>query len=95
MPLQELSSVLMAMDGVREPQTDTPSASSAPSDAPQRHNKPTLIQRSNTGEGAPHTHFSFSPPGFLTFKEEKKHTKTFLKNELNIKFIASNVSKTD
>ncbi|XP_060755118.1 tuberin isoform X2 [Neoarius graeffei] len=48
MPLQELSSVLMAMDGVREPQTDTPSASSAPSDAPQRHNKPTLIQRSNT-----------------------------------------------
>ncbi|TSK18061.1 Tuberin [Bagarius yarrelli] len=48
MPLQELSSVLMAMDGVREPQTDAPSASSAPSDAPQRHNKPSLIQRSNT-----------------------------------------------
>ncbi|XP_053333659.1 tuberin isoform X2 [Clarias gariepinus] len=49
MPLQELSSVLMAMDGVREPQTDAPSAaSSGPSDAPQRHNKPSLIQRSNT-----------------------------------------------
>ncbi|MCJ8748152.1 hypothetical protein PDJAM_G00161780 [Pangasius djambal] len=48
MPLQELSSVLMAMDGVREPQSDAPSASSAPSDAPQRHNKPSFIQRSNT-----------------------------------------------
>ncbi|KAF4075380.1 hypothetical protein AMELA_G00234040 [Ameiurus melas] len=48
MPLQELSSVLMAMDGVREPQTDAPSASSARTDAPQRHNKPSLIQRSNT-----------------------------------------------
>ncbi|XP_053471231.1 tuberin isoform X2 [Ictalurus furcatus] len=48
MPLQELSSVLMAMDGVREPQTDAPPASSAPIDAPQRHNKPSLIQRSNT-----------------------------------------------
>ncbi|XP_053531955.1 tuberin isoform X2 [Ictalurus punctatus] len=48
MPLQELSSVLMAMDGVREPQTDAPPASSAPTDAPQRHNKPSLIQRSNT-----------------------------------------------
>ncbi|XP_053085916.1 tuberin isoform X3 [Pangasianodon hypophthalmus] len=48
MPLQELSSVLMAMDGVREPQSDAPSASSATSDAPQRHNKPSLIQRSNT-----------------------------------------------
>ncbi|XP_058236188.1 tuberin isoform X2 [Hemibagrus wyckioides] len=48
MPLQELSSVLMAMDGVREPQTDAPSASSAPSDAPQHHHKPSLIQRANT-----------------------------------------------
>ncbi|KAF5895662.1 tuberin isoform X1, partial [Clarias magur] len=48
MPLQELSSVLMAMDGVREPQTDAPSVSSGPSDAPQRHNKPSLFQRSNT-----------------------------------------------
>ncbi|KAK3511238.1 hypothetical protein QTP70_033632 [Hemibagrus guttatus] len=47
MPLQELSSVLMAMDGVREPRTDAPSASSAASDAPQHH-KPSLIQRSNT-----------------------------------------------
>ncbi|KAF7689317.1 hypothetical protein HF521_012670 [Silurus meridionalis] len=48
MPLQELSSVLMAMDGVREPQTDAPSTSSVPSDAPPRLNKPSLIQRSNT-----------------------------------------------
>ncbi|KAI5620298.1 tuberin isoform X4, partial [Silurus asotus] len=48
MPLQELSSVLMAMDGVREPQTDAPSTSSVPSDAPPRFNKPSLIQRSNT-----------------------------------------------
>ncbi|XP_060716149.1 tuberin isoform X2 [Tachysurus vachellii] len=48
MPLQELSSVLMAMDGVREPQTDAPSACSASSDAPKHHNKPSFIQRSNT-----------------------------------------------
>lgn len=59
MPLQELSSVLMAMDGVREPQTDALSASSAPSGALQRHNKPSLIQRANTGEGAHHTHLSY------------------------------------
>uniref|UniRef100_A0AAR2K774 Tuberin n=1 Tax=Pygocentrus nattereri TaxID=42514 RepID=A0AAR2K774_PYGNA len=45
MPLQELSSVLMAMEGVKEPQSDPPSA---PSDAPQSHSKPSLIQRSNT-----------------------------------------------
>ncbi|XP_066516899.1 tuberin isoform X2 [Hoplias malabaricus] len=45
MPLQELSSVLMAMEGVKEPQTDQPSA---PCDAPQSHSKPSLIQRSNT-----------------------------------------------
>ncbi|GAA6067818.1 tuberin isoform X1, partial [Tachysurus ichikawai] len=48
MPLQELSSVLMAMDGVREPQTDAPSACSASSDAPKHQNKPSFIQRSNT-----------------------------------------------
>ncbi|XP_022530234.2 tuberin isoform X3 [Astyanax mexicanus] len=45
MPLQELSSVLMAMEGVKEPQTDP---AGVPSDAPQSHSKPSLIQRSNT-----------------------------------------------
>ncbi|XP_062865844.1 tuberin isoform X2 [Trichomycterus rosablanca] len=44
-PLQELSSVLMAMEGVKEPQGDAPSA---PADAPQRHAKPSFIQRANT-----------------------------------------------
>ncbi|XP_067296889.1 tuberin isoform X1 [Pseudorasbora parva] len=45
LPLQELSSVLMAMDGVKEPQSDAPAA---PSDGPQPQGKPCPIQRSNT-----------------------------------------------
>ncbi|XP_051993753.1 tuberin isoform X2 [Xyrauchen texanus] len=45
LPLQELSSVLMAMDGVKEPQPD---ARIAHADAPQPQSKPCLIQRSNT-----------------------------------------------
>lgn len=56
MPLQELSSVLMAMEGVKEPPAETASAPAstatpAPtlvSEAPLQ--KATLIQRSNTGE---------------------------------------------
>nr|XP_055060259.1 tuberin isoform X3 [Misgurnus anguillicaudatus] len=45
LPLQELSSVLMAMDGVKEPQTDAPVA---PAEVPLPQGKPCLIQRSNT-----------------------------------------------
>uniref|UniRef100_A0A8C1GNN8 Tuberin n=1 Tax=Cyprinus carpio TaxID=7962 RepID=A0A8C1GNN8_CYPCA len=41
-PLQELSSVLMAMDGVKEPQSEAP--------VPQLQGRPCPIQRSNTGE---------------------------------------------
>ncbi|XP_067261244.1 tuberin isoform X5 [Chanodichthys erythropterus] len=45
LPLQELSSVLMAMDGVKEPQSDAPDA---PAEVPQPQGKPCPIQRSNT-----------------------------------------------
>lgn len=45
LPLQELSSVLMAMDGVKEPVSDSPVA---PGDGPQPQGKPCPIQRSNT-----------------------------------------------
>uniref|UniRef100_A0AAY4E9W0 Tuberin n=1 Tax=Denticeps clupeoides TaxID=299321 RepID=A0AAY4E9W0_9TELE len=45
MPLQELSSVLMAMDGMKEPPSDPVSA---PAQIPQTHSKASLIQRSNT-----------------------------------------------
>lgn len=64
MPLQELSSVLMAMEGVKEPPAQTasaPASTAAPAPPPvsepltQSHSgvggKPHLIQRSNTGEG--------------------------------------------
>lgn len=63
MPLQELSSVLMAMEGVKEPPAQTasaPASTAAPAPAPvsepltQTHGsvggKAHLIQRSNTGE---------------------------------------------
>uniref|UniRef100_A0AAX7USW7 Tuberin n=1 Tax=Astatotilapia calliptera TaxID=8154 RepID=A0AAX7USW7_ASTCA len=63
MPLQELSSVLMAMEGVKEPPTQTasaPASTAVPAPAPvsepltQTHSsvggKANLIQRSNTGE---------------------------------------------
>lgn len=63
MPLQELSSVLMAMEQVKEPPTQTasaPASTAAPAPAPvseplaQTHSssggKATLIQRSSTGE---------------------------------------------
>lgn len=63
MPLQELSSVLMAMEGVKEPPTQTasaPASTAAPTPTPvsesltQAHSsvggKANLIQRSNTGE---------------------------------------------
>lgn len=60
MPLQELSTVLMAMEGVKEPPTQTASAPAstaapAPVSEPltQTHSsvggKANLIQRSNTG----------------------------------------------
>ncbi|KAI7790560.1 putative tuberin-like [Triplophysa rosa] len=45
LPLQELSSVLMAMDGVKEPQADAPVT---PVEVPPPQSKPCLIQRSNT-----------------------------------------------
>ncbi|XP_048051927.1 tuberin isoform X3 [Megalobrama amblycephala] len=48
LPLQELSSVLMAMDGVKEPQSDAPDAPDAPAEVPQPQGKPCPIQRSNT-----------------------------------------------
>ncbi|XP_077936423.1 tuberin isoform X5 [Gasterosteus aculeatus] len=57
MPLQELSTVLMAMEGVKEPPAQTASAPAstaapAPASEPQTHSsvggKPNLIQRSNT-----------------------------------------------
>nr|XP_061792196.1 tuberin-like [Nerophis lumbriciformis] len=69
MPLQELSTVLMAMEGVKEPATQTvsaPASTATPAPAEsfsQTHSsaggKPHLIQRSNTGD-----HFSSicSPP---------------------------------
>lgn len=47
LPLQELSSVLMAMDGVKEPQNAAPMP---PAEVPPPQGKPCLIQRSNTGE---------------------------------------------
>lgn len=56
MPLQELSSVLMAMEGVKEPPTETASApASTAAPAPTfvsepQNQRPNLIQRSNTGE---------------------------------------------
>uniref|UniRef100_A0A8K9WSQ7 Tuberin n=1 Tax=Oncorhynchus mykiss TaxID=8022 RepID=A0A8K9WSQ7_ONCMY len=61
MPLQELSSVLMAMEGVKEPPTQTasaPASTATPAPTPVVLNppgpiqggKPGLIQRSNTGE---------------------------------------------
>lgn len=56
MPLQELSSVLMAMEGVKDPPTETASApASTAAPAPALVSEPplqkaTLIQRSNTGE---------------------------------------------
>lgn len=62
MPLQELSSVLMAMEGVKESPTQTasaPASTAAPAPAPicepqtQTHSgvgKANLIQRSNTGK---------------------------------------------
>lgn len=61
MPLQELSSVLMAMEGVKEPPTQTASAPASTAAPPpvsepltQTHSsvggKANLIQRSNTGE---------------------------------------------
>uniref|UniRef100_A0A665U9V9 Tuberin n=1 Tax=Echeneis naucrates TaxID=173247 RepID=A0A665U9V9_ECHNA len=66
MPLQELSSVLMAMEGVKEPPTQTASApastaapapSSVSEPSTQTHSsvagKANLIQRSNTGEEQP------------------------------------------
>uniref|UniRef100_A0A8C7N9Y0 Tuberin n=1 Tax=Oncorhynchus kisutch TaxID=8019 RepID=A0A8C7N9Y0_ONCKI len=60
MPLQELSSVLMAMEGVKEPPTQTasaPASTATPAPTPVDLNppgpiqggKPGLIQRSNTG----------------------------------------------
>uniref|UniRef100_A0A674PC77 Tuberin n=1 Tax=Takifugu rubripes TaxID=31033 RepID=A0A674PC77_TAKRU len=59
MPLQELSSVLMAMEGVKEPPTETasaPASTAAPaptlvSEPPNQ--RPNVIQRSNTGPSAP------------------------------------------
>uniref|UniRef100_A0A671KC66 Tuberin-like n=1 Tax=Sinocyclocheilus anshuiensis TaxID=1608454 RepID=A0A671KC66_9TELE len=49
-PLQELSSVLMAMDGVKEPQSEAP--------GPQPQGRPCPIQRSNTGSAsASHSQF--------------------------------------
>lgn len=56
MPLQELSSVLMAMEGVKDPPMETASApastaAAAPSLVPEPPlQKTNLIQRSNTGE---------------------------------------------
>lgn len=56
MPLQELSSVLMAMEGVKEPPMETASApASTATPAPTLVSEPplpkaNLIQRSNTGE---------------------------------------------
>lgn len=61
MPLQELSSVLMAMEGVKEPPTQTasaPASTATPAPTPVALNppgpiqggKPGPIQRSNTGE---------------------------------------------
>ncbi|KAI2668108.1 Tuberin [Labeo rohita] len=44
-PLQELSTVLMAMDGVKEPQSEAPVAQG---EAPQPQGRPCPIQRSNT-----------------------------------------------
>uniref|UniRef100_A0A4W6CKC1 Tuberin n=1 Tax=Lates calcarifer TaxID=8187 RepID=A0A4W6CKC1_LATCA len=52
MPLQELSSVLMAMEGVKEPPTQTASA-------PAR--KPNVIQRSNTGDFCVCVYIHLSP----------------------------------
>lgn len=63
MPLQELSSVLMAMEGVKEPPTQTasaPASTATPAPTPVALNppgpiqggKPGPIQRSNTGEEA-------------------------------------------
>ncbi|XP_050926736.1 LOW QUALITY PROTEIN: tuberin [Lates calcarifer] len=65
MPLQELSSVLMAMEGVKEPPTQTasaPASTTAPAPVPisepltQTHTsmggKPNVIQRSNTVGGS-------------------------------------------
>lgn len=62
MPLQELSTVLMAMEGVKESPTQTasaPASTAAPAPAPVSEPQPqtqsgavkaNLIQRSNTGE---------------------------------------------
>ncbi|XP_041961436.1 tuberin isoform X1 [Alosa sapidissima] len=48
MPLQELSSVLMAMEGIKEPAAPTSTSVDAATDTPQALSKPSLIQRSNT-----------------------------------------------
>lgn len=71
MPLQELSSVLMAMEGVKEPPTETasaPASTAAPaptlvSEPPIQ--RPNLIQRSNTGE----TLLAVLKPFTLAFKK--------------------------
>ncbi|XP_042619497.1 tuberin-like isoform X6 [Cyprinus carpio] len=55
-PLQELSSVLMAMDGVKEPQSEAP--------VPQPQGRPCPIQRSNT-VGALGSFCSADTPGRL------------------------------
>nr|XP_040041691.1 tuberin isoform X1 [Gasterosteus aculeatus aculeatus]XP_040041692.1 tuberin isoform X1 [Gasterosteus aculeatus aculeatus] len=73
MPLQELSTVLMAMEGVKEPPAQTASAPAstaapAPASEPQTHSsvggKPNLIQRSNTvGSALASLGLGSAPPG--------------------------------
>uniref|UniRef100_A0A8C7KXH5 Tuberin n=1 Tax=Oncorhynchus kisutch TaxID=8019 RepID=A0A8C7KXH5_ONCKI len=74
MPLQELSSVLMAMEGVKEPPTQTasaPASTATPAPTPVALNppgpiqggKPGLIQRSNTGEEGEGGGGGFHPGG--------------------------------
>ncbi|XP_030635346.1 tuberin [Chanos chanos] len=59
MPLQDLSSALMAMEGVKETRNDSLSAPLAPTESTSAtHGKPTLIQRSNTVGSL----FSLYPP---------------------------------
>ncbi|XP_036829667.1 tuberin isoform X4 [Oncorhynchus mykiss] len=73
MPLQELSSVLMAMEGVKEPPTQTasaPASTATPAPTPVVLNppgpiqggKPGLIQRSNTVGSLSSLGLSFAPP---------------------------------
>ncbi|XP_052357817.1 tuberin [Oncorhynchus keta] len=72
MPLQELSSVLMAMEGVKEPPTQTasaPASTATPAPTPVALNppgpiqggKPGLIQRSNTVGSLSSLGLSFAP----------------------------------